>query len=136
MTNIWKAGEARKEGTRLSTRFGKALFISICILSLAAWGTAFGQAKKVGGGDVKFEAKGSTGPVLFSHETHVNQHKLKCTDCHTKIFKMKKEDLKMTKDMHGQDKHCGVCHNGKKEFGGKKVFSQSTDADCAKCHKK
>jgi len=32
---------------------------------------------------------------------------------------MKKEDLKMTKDMHGQDKHCGVCHNGKKSSAGK-----------------
>jgi len=29
---------------------------------------------------------------------------------------MKKQDLKMTKEAHGQDKHCGVCHNGKKAF--------------------
>ncbi len=108
----------------------KAFLISICILSFAAFGIASAQQKKTGGGDIKFEAKGSTGPVLFSHETHVNQHKAKCTDCHTKIFKMKKEDLKMTKDAHGQDKHCGVCHNGKK------AFSQTTEADCAKCHKK
>ena len=109
---------------------------TLCALCFVASGLAFAQQKKVGGGDIKFEAKGSTGPVTFSHETHVNQYKQKCTDCHTKIFKMKKEDLKMTKDLHGQDKHCGVCHNGKKVIGGKAVFSQATDADCAKCHKK
>ena len=110
--------------------FSKALWISFLILCFAALSTVYAQQKKVGGGDIKFEAKGSTGPVLFSHESHVNQHKAKCTDCHTKIFKMKKEDLKMTKEAHGKDKHCGVCHNGKK------AFSQTTDADCAKCHKK
>jgi c(7)-type cytochrome triheme protein len=114
----------------LSKTFSKVVLISFLILCFAALGTVYAQGKKVGGGDIKFEAKGSTGPVLFSHETHVSQHKAKCTDCHTKIFKMKKEDLKMTKEAHGTDKHCGVCHNGKK------AFSQATDADCAKCHKK
>ncbi len=104
--------------------------ISVFAVCFVASGLVFAQQKKVGGGDVKFEAKGSSGPVLFSHESHVNQHKLKCTDCHTKIFKMKKEDLKMTKDAHGTDKYCGVCHNGKK------AFSQTAEADCAKCHKK
>lgn len=108
----------------------KVIILGACLLCLAAWSTVYAQPKKVGGGDIKFEAKGSTGPVLFSHEKHVSQQKLKCTDCHTKIFKMKKEDLKMTKEVHGQDKHCGVCHNGKK------AFDQTAEADCAKCHKK
>lgn len=114
----------------MDKKFWKALFICICISGLIGLGAAYGQQKKVGGGDIKFEAKGSTGPVLYSHDSHVNQHKFKCTDCHTKIFKMKREDLKITKANHSQDKHCGVCHNGKK------AFSQTTDADCAKCHKK
>jgi c(7)-type cytochrome triheme protein len=114
----------------LTKKIWKILFISVCILSFAALNTAYAQQKKVGGGDVKFEAKGSPGPVLFSHENHVTQQKLKCTDCHTKIFKMKKEDLKMTKEAHGTDKFCGVCHNGKR------AFSQTAEADCAKCHKK
>jgi len=114
----------------LGARIWKALLIGVCILSFSAFNLAYAQTKKVGGGDIKFEAKGSSGPVLFSPESHVNQHKLKCTDCHTKIFKMKKEDLKMTKEAHGKDKFCGVCHNGKK------AFSQTAEADCAKCHKK
>ena len=78
-------------------RIWKVLLISICVLSFAAFSIAYAQQKKTGGGDIKYEAKGSSGPVLFSHESHVTQHKAKCTDCHTKIFKMKKEDLKMTK---------------------------------------
>jgi len=114
----------------LRKRMWKLLFISICILSFAAFSMAYGQQKKTGGGDIKYEAQGSAGPVLFSHENHVNQAKQKCTDCHTKIFKMKKEDLKMTKETHGKDQYCGVCHNGTK------AFSQSKEADCAKCHKK
>lgn len=109
--------------------------VGICVLCLAAFGIALAQQKKVGGGDIKYEPKGAD-PVVFSHETHATQQKLKCTDCHTKIFKMKKEDLKMTKEAHGKEQHCGVCHNGKKEFNGKTTFSQSTDANCAKCHKK
>ena len=110
-------------------RAWKIAIISISIVCFVALGIAFAQAKKVGGGEIKFTPKGAD-PVLFSHETHVSKHKAKCTDCHTKIFPMKKQDLKMTKEAHGQDKHCGVCHNGKK------AFTQTAEADCAKCHKK
>jgi len=99
------------------------------IVCLAALGMALAQQKKVGGGDIKFTPKGADA-VVFSHEIHVTQKKLKCTDCHTKVFPMKKQELKMTKEVHGQDKYCGVCHNGKK------AFTQTADADCAKCHKK
>ncbi len=106
-----------------------AIVVSISILCFLAPGLAFAQAKKVGGGDITFTPKGAE-PVTFKHEHHVNVAKLKCTDCHTKIFPMKKQDLGMTKAMHGQDKFCGVCHNGKK------AFSQNNDADCSKCHKK
>jgi c(7)-type cytochrome triheme protein len=103
--------------------------IVICTLCVLAFGLAYAQ-KKVGGGDIQFEAKGSSGPVTFRHEFHATTQKLKCTDCHTKIFKMKKEDLKMPKAEHGTNKACGVCHNGTK------AFSQTSEADCAKCHKK
>ncbi|HSR10086.1 MAG TPA: c(7)-type cytochrome triheme domain-containing protein [Thermodesulfobacteriota bacterium] len=103
------------------------VIIAICVLCLAA--AVFAQAKKTGGGDVKFTPKGAD-PVTFSHESHVNQHKAKCTDCHTKIFPMKKQDLGMTKEMHGKDKFCGACHNGTK------AFSQAKDTECGKCHKK
>lgn len=109
--------------------------IGICVLALVVWGVGLAQPKKFGGGDIKYELKGAD-PVLFSHETHVNQYKLKCTDCHTKIFKMKKEDLKMIKEPHAKDQRCGACHDGKKEFGGKKTFSMSSEAHCGKCHKR
>ena len=112
----------------MSEKFWKTLFILISILCLVALGTAYAQQKKVGGGDIKFEGKGSSGPVMFSHETHVNQHKAKCTDCHTKIFKMKK-DAKITKADQVAGKFCGACHDGKK------AFSWATEGDCGKCHK-
>ncbi len=116
---------------------GKKMFrtsvIGIFILCLVALGAAYAQQKKVGGGDIKFEGKGSDlGPVTFSHENHVNQHKekAKCTDCHTKLFKMKKGEVKMTQASFGEGKYCGSCHDGKKAFG-------ATDkASCGKCHKK
>jgi c(7)-type cytochrome triheme protein len=107
----------------------KIAIIGISMVCFIVLGMALAQAKKVGGGDIKFTPKGAE-PVIFSHEIHVTTHKAKCTDCHTKIFPMKKQDLKMTKEAHGQDKYCGVCHNGKK------AFSQSAEANCAKCHKK
>lgn len=108
--------------------FYKVFILSLIGIFLITLGVAFAQ-KKVGGGEIKFEAKGSPGPVLFSHESHVNKHKSKCTDCHTKIFKMKKGEAKIAKANHGEEKYCGVCHNGKK------FFSQTKDADCTKCHK-
>lgn len=109
--------------------FSKVIILAAAGIFLISMSVAFAQ-KKVGGGELKYEAKGSTGPVLFSHESHVNQHKLKCTDCHTKIFKMKKGEAKIRKANHGEEIYCGVCHNGKKSF------SQTKDADCSKCHKK
>ena len=112
----------------MGNKFWRILIISVCIICFAALGAAFAQ-KKVGGGDVKYEAKGSKGPVLFSHETHVNTQKAKCAECHPKVFKMKKE-AKMTKAEHGENKYCAVCHDGKKAFG------LTAEADCAKCHKK
>ncbi len=107
----------------------KVLLIGIVIFCFALL-SSVGAQQKVGGGDIKYEAAGSAGPVVFSHERHVNQQKVKCTDCHTKIFKMKKGEFKMAQADHGQEKYCGTCHNGKKSF------TQSTEVDCAKCHKK
>lgn len=121
----WEGGE------NLRKRIWKGAIISICILCFMALGMAYAQQKKVGGGDIKFEATASNlGPVTFSHENHVNKAKNKCTDCHTKIFPMKKQDLKMTQASFGEGKYCGTCHNGKK------AFSATDKADCVKCHKK
>jgi c(7)-type cytochrome triheme protein len=72
---------------------------------------------------------GSEGKVTFSGTTHADKG-LKCTDCHPKIFPMKKTtgELKMS-DLNA-GKYCGECHNGKK------AFVTNNPANCSKCHKK
>lgn len=113
----------------MGRRFWRTLFITIAVLSLVAFGVAYGQ-KKVGGGEIKYESKGANlGPVTFSHASHVEKHKAKCNDCHTKLFKMKKGD-KLTQASFKEGKYCGACHNGQK------AFSAWAEADCNKCHKK
>lgn len=109
--------------------FCKVLIIAICILCFTAIGVGYAQQKKVGGGDIKYEATGSLPPVVFCHETHVNQYKIKCTDCHPKMFKAKKGEAKMTQASFAEGKYCGACHDGKK------AFSAVAESDCAKCHK-
>ncbi len=71
---------------------------------------------------------GALGKVVFDGKAHFDKG-LKCNDCHTKIFQMKKgEKIKMA-DMNA-GKNCGTCHNGEK------AFKSSDPANCAKCHKK
>ena len=93
------------------------------ILAQQAWAQAKGPA------DFDF-AGGAEGKVSFSHEKHAPKSP-KCTDCHTKIFKMTKGQRsapKMAEMEKGQS--CGTCHNGQAAFGVKEK------ADCAMCHKK
>ena len=118
-----------KGGKNLGKEFCKVSLISLCILCLITLGAAYAQQKKVGGGDIKYEGAGTAGPVIFSHESHVNQHKVKCTECHPKMFKVKKGEVKMTQADFAAGKYCGACHDGKR------AFSAVAQADCAKCHK-
>jgi len=93
------------------------------ILAQQAWAQAKGPA------DFDF-AGGSEGKVTYGHEKHAAKNP-KCTDCHTKIFKMAKGQrtaFKMADMEKGQA--CGTCHNGQA------AFSVKEKADCAKCHKK
>ena len=87
--------------------------------------------------DFAFEqGKDSPGPVTFSHEKHKAKVE-KCTECHTKVFKMKKGTtgaLMMAAMKEG--KLCGACHDGKKEIGGAVVFSVAAEDSCKNCHKK
>jgi len=73
-------------------------------------------------------AGASAGKVIFAGKTHADAG-LKCTDCHTKIFPMKKGAQITMADMNA-GKYCGVCHNGEK------AFKSSDASNCAKCHKK
>ncbi len=69
------------------------------------------------------------GKVTFDGKIHADKG-LKCGDCHTKIFKMKKGADKITMADMNAGKNCGTCHNGEK------AFKSSDAANCAKCHKK
>lgn len=74
-------------------------------------------------------AKGSPGKVVFDGKVHADKG-LKCNDCHTKIFPMKKGATKITMADINAGKNCGECHNGTK------AFKSSDEANCARCHKK
>jgi len=72
---------------------------------------------------------GGAGKVVFDGKKHADQG-LKCNDCHTKIFQMKKSATKLTMADMNAGKNCGECHNGTK------AFATKDPANCAKCHKK
>jgi c(7)-type cytochrome triheme protein len=80
------------------------------------------------GKTVEFD-KSPNGKVVFDGKVHADKG-LKCNDCHTKIFKMKKGSDKITMADMNAGKNCGTCHNGEK------AFKSSDAANCAKCHKK
>jgi c(7)-type cytochrome triheme protein len=69
------------------------------------------------------------GKVTFDGKVHADKG-LKCLDCHSKIFKMKKgsTEMKMA-DIHA-GKFCGECHNGKR------AFETNNPDNCVRCHKK
>ena len=87
-----------------------------------------GSAMAVPPGKTLDFAGGDAGKVVFDGKIHADKG-LKCNDCHTKIFPMKKGTKITMADMNA-GKNCGTCHNGEK------AFKSSDAASCAKCHKK
>ena len=87
-----------------------------------------GSSLAVAPGKTVEYAGGSAGKVIFDGKVHADNG-LKCTDCHTKIFPMKK-GTKITMAEINEGKYCGVSHNGQK------AFKSSEQANCGKCHKK
>jgi predicted CXXCH cytochrome family protein len=82
---------------------------------------------EVKGDTIAFKDTKSFASVSFGHQSH----KLKgtCTDCHPKLFTMKKgatSKVDLTMGAMRKGKTCGACHNGKKAF--------SVSGSCAKCH--
>jgi c(7)-type cytochrome triheme protein len=69
------------------------------------------------------------GKVTFDGKVHADKG-LKCNDCHTKIFKMKKGSAAMKMADLNAGKFCGECHNATK------AFKTNDNANCTKCHKK
>lgn len=103
----------------------KVAIVLAVLISIVLVGNVFAVAP---GKTVEY-AGGAQGKVIFDGKTHADKG-LKCNDCHTKIFQMKKGSFKMTEADHGTDKYCGACHDGKK------AFAMKDAASCAKCHKK
>lgn len=109
--------------------------IATLIISLFVALAFVGNVMAVGPGKTVEYAGGDQGKVIFNGDTHGAKQGMKCNDCHPKPFGMKKGSFKMTKEDHGKPDYCGKCHDGK-EHNGKVVFSQSSEPDCGKCHKK
>jgi c(7)-type cytochrome triheme protein len=109
----------------------KLVKIATIILSiLIAVAFIIGSAMAVPPGKTIELPDGAMGKVTFSGDTHSMKQGLKCSDCHPKPFAMKKGEFKETKEDHGKDVYCGICHNGTK------AFSMTDAKDCSKCHKK
>ena len=87
---------------------------------------ASAQAMAVSAGKT-IEWETSMGKVVFKGDDHAGKG-LKCNECHTKIFKMKKGSTEMKMADINAGKFCGECHNGKKAF--------KSAGNCAKCHTK
>ena len=84
-------------------------------------------AQKVGGGDVTFSPKDAA-PVLFSHDKHVNEKALRCSNCHYQLFQMSKGSYKMDMTKITKGDFCGKCHNGKR------AFDVADQKNCSRCH--
>ena len=69
------------------------------------------------------------GKVTFDGKNHADAG-VKCLDCHSKIFKMKKGSTEMKMSDITAGKFCGKCHNGTK------AFSAKDQSNCGECHKK
>lgn len=101
----------------------KFTIIAALIIAVAFVGSAMAVPP---GKTAEFKG-GAMGKVTFDGKFHADKG-LKCNDCHTKVFQMKKGSTKMKMADINAGKFCGTCHNGTKAF--------ATDVNCAKCHKK
>lgn len=99
--------------------------VSIAIAATLLMVTA--AVARIGGGELTFEMP-KEGNVIFSHESHVANAGLACTECHDKLFVTQGEHKKASMKEMQKGKSCGACHDGKKAFAVKK--------DCNGCHTK
>ena len=98
------------------------VLIHVIVLIMAFAATAWG---KVGGGDITFSLTAASS-VIFTHDAHVTKHKLKCGDCHYKIYTTTAQRKDVTMAEMQKDQSCGVCHNGQRAFDVK--------GRCNSCH--
>jgi c(7)-type cytochrome triheme protein len=107
----------------------KRMKVLTLIVTIAVAVMFAGTAMAVNPGKTVEFPDGAMGKVVFDGKVHADKG-LKCNDCHTKIFQMKKGSTKITMADMNAGKNCGECHNGTKAFASKDA------ANCAKCHKK
>ncbi len=103
----------------------KITLLLVFVLAIAFIGTAMAVPP-----GKTLEWKTKMGTVVFDGKKHFDQ-KLKCNECHPKIFgemKQGKAKVKMTMKDLNAGKFCGTCHNGTKAFSTKDAKS------CKKCH--
>lgn len=103
--------------------------LRICVLSGIIVGiltivTAFAVAP---GKTIEWDAAGGPGKVFLDGKSHAEKG-IKCMDCHTKIWPMKRGSVNMKMADMNAGKYCGTCHNGEK------AFSTNDQMNCAKCH--
>jgi c(7)-type cytochrome triheme protein len=66
----------------------------------------------------------TVGQVLYSH----NIHGTRCSQCHPKIFKKKRNSNHVTMAAMEKGRSCGACHNGRR------AFSVASTEYCVRCH--
>ncbi len=85
--------------------------------------------------DITLAAPDGSVRAVFSHKKHTERERLRCIECHPKVFIMKK-GKNVVKGGHltmadmKKGKYCGNCHNGHK------AFSVSSIKSCKRCHPK
>ena len=109
-------------------RGGETMRLTVLFFALFVALAFVGNVFAVPSGKTVEYVGGSEGKVIFNGKAHADKG-LKCSDCHPKLFPMKKGPGFKMADMDA-GKACGACHNGEK------AFKTSDKANCGKCHKK
>lgn len=108
----------------------KMPFAALAVFVAAGCIPAFAQVNVSYPGDIVYATTGQA--VTFSHQKHVDELGMECSDCHTKIFEMKayaaRDNGDFNMDALNSGKYCGKCHNGEM------AFSTDDFNECAKCH--
>jgi c(7)-type cytochrome triheme protein len=104
--------------------------VSLGALIVATSALAGGKLQKLPTDYVLPRGAESPGPVMFSHETHVDAAKPSCTTCHPREFRILEAGRTASRELIRHDRMeagaaCGACH-GKTAFG----FDS-----CEMCHK-
>ncbi len=119
---------------------GMSVIAACMIVVLAAAVPAGGKAPVEYGRVIISSASGKAGlaPAVFDHWMH--RAKFTCRLCHVDIaFAMKANGTGITAADNMKGVYCGVCHNGKSQFGGKTVFAACSEdrsdmKRCERCH--